>query len=760
MRSGLRAALFCFALLLPAFAARGVEPGQPLGAALEELRAAGLGLIFSSALVSPQLRVNVGPGQGTPEEIARRILAPHGLALDPIRPGLFAVVQRPQLPAGAHPAEAPQPLDVVEIWASRYLIEQQSAAALAAIGRDELDRLPGLDQDALRVTRFLPGTASSALSARAHVRGGREDELAVYFDGVPLYEPFHFKDVHGLFGILDPGAISAIDFFSGVFPARFGNRLSGVLDIRPRRFEDRNQHVLGFSLLYAHALTQGRLENRPVQWLGVFRRSNLHLFADLAERHDAEPDFLDALARIEIQTGERSSLALGSLLLDDDLDAELKDGTERAVIGHRDATSWLAWRFTPGGTSELRATVSHTERHSDRRGRLERRGAAAGTLHDHRLFDTTTLRLEGTVRRSPAVQLTAGAEGYDYRSDYDFTSSGQLEPLLAGALGRTAAFGHELHLRPGGQAYAAYGGLLLSPWQSTSLDAGLRWDAQRYGSAFSADQLSPRLALQYRPDPATTLRLSWGRLAQAERPDELQVSDGDPAFHAVQRATEGVLSLERRLTSGAVLRAEAFEKLVSAPRPAYENLLDPLVLLPELEVDRLVVRPERSRAYGAELSLRWQAGPRWSGWSSYSWSEVTDQLAAGSAPRSWDQRHSLSTSLAWTRAPWELAGSVAWHSGWRRSALVLDPAGDLAVGGRNAGSWPDYFSLDLRAAWSREIARGALQVYGELGNVTDHDNLCCATYQLAQPGSAPSLVRDTSVWMPRYLLLGVNWQLP
>ncbi len=109
----------------------------------------------------------------------------------------------------------------------------------------------------LRVTRFLPGTASNALSARSHVRGGRDEELAVYFDGVPLFEPFHYKDVQSLLGMLDPGSISKIDFFSGVFPARYGNRLSGVLDIAPRTFSGRDYNELGASVLYTHGLSAG-----------------------------------------------------------------------------------------------------------------------------------------------------------------------------------------------------------------------------------------------------------------------------------------------------------------------------------------------------------------------------------------------------------------------------------------------------------------------------------------------------------------------
>ncbi|MDW8258131.1 MAG: carboxypeptidase-like regulatory domain-containing protein, partial [Gammaproteobacteria bacterium] len=244
----------------------------PLGAslreALRELTRAGLQLVFSDALVTDDMRV-VADGGGTLEERAARLLAPHGLQLEPVRPGVFVVVRRePQggarsrleievllpdgrpaidaqvtiaptrrvarsdaqgiaafvdLPPGRYDIEAVAtphdagsgglrnielrpgdtlrsvvrlslPLEEISVVASRYTLDLQSDLALTQLGREDLQLLPNFDEDALRVTRYLPGTATNGISARAHVRGGRENELAVYFDGAPLYEPFHFKD--------------------------------------------------------------------------------------------------------------------------------------------------------------------------------------------------------------------------------------------------------------------------------------------------------------------------------------------------------------------------------------------------------------------------------------------------------------------------------------------------------------------------------------------------------------------------------------
>jgi hypothetical protein len=650
-------------------------------------------------------------------------------------------------------------LQEIDIYASRYTIEQQeSAAALAELSREEIEALPGLNEDVLRVTRFLPGTAANALSARSHVRGGREDELAVFFDGVPLFEPFHYKDVQSLLGMLDPDSISTIDFFSGVFPARYGNRLSGVLDITPRTYAGESYNALGASVLYSHGLTQGRLDSYPLEWLVSARRGNVDLFADLIGKRQAEPNFLDALGRVQLDLGERSSLVAGWLLLDDELTVNFEGGVEDGNMEYRDATGWLSWRFHPTDDSTLRATVSRTERHTNRDGTVNQSGYSFGTLDDRRRFDTTTARLEANARVLPRLTLNGGLEWYDYNATYDYRSDATFDSAIAAALGRAPTYSQRTALRATGQSYAAYASGLITLARGTTLDLALRWDAQRFGTAFRDDQVSPRVSLQYELDAATTFRASWGRAAQTLRPDELPVQEGDTRFPAAQRATQVAISMERRFAPMAVLRVELYDKRIRDPSPEFENLLDPFALLPELEVDRARIQPDRSRAYGAELSARWQASDRWSGWTSYSFSEATDQFGAVSVPRTWDQKHAVATGLAWTNRPWQLSANVTWHTGWRRNLLIETPTG-IELESRNAERWPPYFSLDTRASWTHAVPKGALQAFFEIDNLTNRDNPCCSSYRLSSSGVGP-LTRADSSWLPRLFLVGVTWQLP
>ena len=765
-----RAALVLVAALLWSVQAWAIQQGEPLNQALEELRRAGLQLVFSSALVEPSFKVSVDPGRGSAETIARRILAPHGLTLDPITPGFFAVVRSEASAADNEPAQPPPPmlgpLLEVDVYASRYAIDRQQApVSLTELTREDLAARPGLDQDALRVTQYLPGTASNAVSARTHVRGGREDETAVYFDGIQLFEPFHYKDVQSFLGILDPGAISSVDFFSGVVPSRFGNRMSGVLDIRPRVWTGENTLELGASLLYTNILSQGHVGDWPVEWLGAVRRSNIGLLVDLLERDDVEPEFLDALGRVQFDIGERSKVALGYLVLDDNLGVNISSSGEQAQIGYRDATGYASWQFQPNSSLETRASLAVTERHTDRDGTLRRAQNVQGTMNDKRRFDAVGARLDSALLLSNRWRLESGAELYDYDAQYDYTATAQFNPLFAAALGRPERLDRDTHMSIDGKTYAVYASALTALSSNAELDVGLRWDKQDYDGVFGDHQVSPRVSFQYHYDSATALRLSWGSLAQAQRPDELQVQDGEAQFNPTQRSRQVVASIERRMGDGASFRFEAFDKRISQPKPAYENVLDPFALLPEIEIDRVRIAPDRARAYGAELSVRWDSRHAWSSWASYSVSRALDYFDGVAIPRTWEQKYSMNAGVAWTRRPWVLSANVTGHSGWRRNSLTVAPTDApssprLVLSPRNEDAWRDYFSLDLRAAWTRKLSRGALESFVELDNVTDHGNLCCVNYQLSETESGPRLAGDTSSWLPRFILLGVTWQLP
>jgi outer membrane receptor protein involved in Fe transport len=759
------AALAC--VVLCARAALAAKTGQPLTEALSELERSGLTLVYSSVLVTPELRVLEDPGRGAAEDVARRLLAPHGLVLKPIRAGTFAIVRAdsaasgpaPDVPAPGTPGTPDAELEEVAVYASRYRVYSQPASGSAELLREDIEALPGLDQDVLRVTKYLPGTATNGVSSRPYVRGGRQSELAVYYDGVPLFEPFHFKDFQGLLGVLDPAMVGSLDFYSGVLPVRFGDRLSGALDIVPRRAGENDTWIFGISPLYISAVASGRFDSNGLEWLGAARTSTIGLVLDDLDDRVGDPDFTDALARVEFPFGDGNRLIAGWMLLDDSLDFHDAEENEFARARYRDATGWLRGEFELANRWELTTALSHTERHTTRRGSIDRDNVT-GSLDDVRRHDATTVRFELSRAMSNA-QLLFGVEAQHYVSEFDYRSDTAFEPRFAAAFGRPANSLLARTLDVDGDAYAAYASYAWEASPVLTLAAGARYDGQRYDD-FEANQFSPRLLLDFHPNDRWRLRAAFGRTHQAERPDELQIQDGEDFFHEVQRAEQGVLSVERRLGRDWSLRVEAFRKRIYDPVPIYENLLDPLVPLPELEVDRVRVSPDGSSAYGVESTLRWQPAERWSGWVAYSWTESQDEFPGFKVARTWDQRNAVNAGLSWTRRPWQLSGTLQWRSGWRRNALrVVDAGtGELELLPRNSLAYPRTMSVDLRATWTWPLRSSALHFYVDIGNAGNRQTPCCTSYELEENAGTWELEREYDSTFPRYVLLGVNWEIP
>lgn len=86
------------------------------------------------------------------------------------------------------------------------------------------------ENDLMKTLQLLPGVQSgSEGSAGVFVRGGGPDENLILLDGVPLYNVDHLL---GFFSVFTPEAVKNVKLYKGSFPARFGGRLSSVIDVR------------------------------------------------------------------------------------------------------------------------------------------------------------------------------------------------------------------------------------------------------------------------------------------------------------------------------------------------------------------------------------------------------------------------------------------------------------------------------------------------------------------------------------------------
>ena len=86
------------------------------------------------------------------------------------------------------------------------------------------------EPDVIRVAQLLPGVvARNDYNTGLNVRGGEADQNLILLDGYPIYNPFHLG---GLSSTFMDATVGGIEIMTGAFPARYGGRLSSVLDVR------------------------------------------------------------------------------------------------------------------------------------------------------------------------------------------------------------------------------------------------------------------------------------------------------------------------------------------------------------------------------------------------------------------------------------------------------------------------------------------------------------------------------------------------
>lgn len=86
------------------------------------------------------------------------------------------------------------------------------------------------EADVLKVLQMMPGVQGGNEGfSGIYVRGGGPDENLIMLDGVPIYNVDH---ILGIFSVFQPEAVKKVTLYKGSFPARYGGRVSSIVDIR------------------------------------------------------------------------------------------------------------------------------------------------------------------------------------------------------------------------------------------------------------------------------------------------------------------------------------------------------------------------------------------------------------------------------------------------------------------------------------------------------------------------------------------------
>jgi hypothetical protein len=759
-------------LLMAAAAAAGAASAPPAGPwtgravadVLHELREPGLDFIYSSELVPDEMRVLQEPRSGSRLLTARDILAQHRLALRAVRPGIYAVVRdsrgRDAAEAGAASSGAAAaepsvtPLSEVVVSTSRYALDGAGSMGSIRVVGHELAALPVLGADAIRALGRLPGIAQNGFSAQSNVRGGEASEILTLVDGFPIRQAFHHPAYNNAFGVLDPGVIADAEVYTGGFPVRYGNRMAGVFDFQSVDPRGDFTNALGLSVFNATARFGGVLAGRDMDWLASARHGTLRPFIDAFTEEDVKPTSSDALLRFGYGDPETVRLTANLLWTYDELDIGRDALGEQAEFNSRLGYAWLradrAWHERLGGS----AWLGYSEVTSNRAGTMNKPGIATGAVRDRRSSRYLDLRARMSWQPAERHWLEGGFELTEEDATYNYDANADYDPAVADLFGRDPTLNRATRLEPSRERMGLFASYRWQLQDSVVSELGLRAQRTATRGVTSKEWIyDPRLGVRWQPLPRTALRAHWGRFHQTDEVHELKVEDGLAGFSEAQRSDQLIVGADHELAGGLLLRLEWFRKLQSEPRPRFENLLDPMAVLPEIAPDRVEVAPLAAEVRGLEFTAR-RAGEAFSWWASLAWSDARDGLGGRHVARSWDQSWAATAGLDWVRGYWRLGAVATAHTGW--PTTQVDAAG---LGARNAERFPTRGALDLRAEYRRPLQVGSLSVTLEVTNAVNLGNTCCHEL-IAAEGPAGGTVFSTrsSDWLPVVPSIGVLWE--
>lgn len=632
-------------------------------------------------------------------------------------------------------------LDELVVTASRYEVSDRTQPSATSFSRDDIETFASLGGDTVRVAHRLPGVATNEFSARSYVRGGAANELAVLIDGVRIVEPYHLRDFQGVFSVVDQRIVDRVAVHAGGFPAAYGDALSGLFIIEPRE-PTQLAHELGLSALYSSLLTSGTFAAGGGSWLASVRNSNLdRVLAD----HLGEPAYADLFLRVGADLASKHRLTAGGLRFRDDIALTVEDAPGDQQNATSDTNSqqfWLKldsyWSDPWSSSTWLYTTSFESSRHEV----VNDLDEIVGRVDDRREFDAVGFKQAWRFEPSLRQLWSFGAELEQREARYAYASLADRRGLLA-TLGGTAPPVRTLAVPARGDSYGAYVEDRVRITERLIADFGLRWDRQTYLPPGVDSQFSPRASLLYRLGSNTELRISHGRFFQAEGLLDLQIEDGVTEFWPAQRAAHTIASVEHSFAGTLAVRAEAYRKTTRHVRPRYENLFDPLELLPELRASRVLITPTRAEARGIDLLVSGEEPVSW--WAGLSLARANDEVDGIDEPRSWDQRRALNAGVTWPVGAWSLTAAAAANLGWPTTtvSVVTNTAGErVAVADeRNASRLGAVRRLDMRASRDFAIGPGDLRFFAEITNVTNRENPCCLVYEpVTTADGEPSLV--------------------
>ncbi len=615
----------------------------------------------------------------------------------------------------------------IQIMSTYFSHSTESPLSVRTLSPEEIRRSPGSAEDIFRVMQSMPGVATAGgKSAQLIVRGGSPDENRTLLDNIEIYNPIHFArtgESMGIISIVNPALLEKVDFLTGGFPAKYGDKMSSVFEMT---LQDGNKELFNTDV-NANIAGFGVMVDGPVSENGsaIFslRRGFFDILTSIMNK-PAAPRYYDAVGKLTYNLDSKNRISLVGFYYLDQIDKQgtTKESTSSSKYDYMKRDDYgtafgINWRSLVSSKAFTLTTLSFTGN-----GWTTKQGTLTdpALLGEDILENEFSLKSELTYEISKDINIKLGGmyKAIDSHND----SWTPADTLRTGEIKNAATISYNPDMTNKSYLFAQVETKL---FPSIQLSAGLRFE--RFALT-NESNLSPRLALTYNLLDNTSLNLAFGKYFQT--PASYQISPDVRNLELKSAlATHYVAGIEQRISDDTRATIEVYYKELAS-----------LFVSPN-DTSNLLLNTGSGYAKGIEVSMqkKFNGGVVGSASYSYSISKRRDNASASLYDFEYDRPHIINLIGGMELGDgWQIGAKFQFASGNPYTPVdgVAKKAGQyyLIDGAINSARYPDYHKIDVRVDKQFNFDKWSLTAYLDLWNIYNRDNITSYSFKAGTAG--------------------------
>lgn len=194
------------------------------------------------------------------------------------------------------------------------MVSEEKIQKTVTLKKMDIYTLPGTAADPVYASQILPGINSLPDSSNMLIRGGDSKEVAYYFDGIEIEQPFLTGSLHeSYFSIFDNQVIDGFSVSTSGFHTKFGDALSGVMSISAKDIFFEAEGGIGLSIMGLNSYA-GIPIKRVGSLIASYNRGHSALMTKINHREESEFETEHAFTKLNIRANKANSIRILGLM--------------------------------------------------------------------------------------------------------------------------------------------------------------------------------------------------------------------------------------------------------------------------------------------------------------------------------------------------------------------------------------------------------------------------------------------------------------